>query len=68
VPERAPLKTLSEAFLARKEFTGANGLNVMTICWPSPQACLPLLHMAELPCLYDDFTIVVHLGPHTPAG
>jgi Mlc titration factor MtfA (ptsG expression regulator) len=66
VPERARLKTLSEAFLARKEFTGANGLNVtddMAVAIAA-QACLPLLHMGRAGSrLYDDFTgIVVHPG------
>lgn len=65
-PERARLKTLSEAFLTSKEFTGANGLNVtddMAVAIAA-QACLPLLHMGKAGSrLYDDFTgIVVHPG------
>lgn len=65
-PERHQLKKLSEAFLARKEFSGAHGLQVtdgMAVAIAA-QACLPLLHMGKAGArLYDDFTgIVVHPG------
>ena len=65
-PERTQLKTLSEAFLASKEFSGAQGLQVtddMAVAIAA-QACLPLLHMGKAGArLYDDFTgIVVHPG------
>lgn len=65
-PERSQLKKLSEAFLARKEFSGAHGLQVtddMAVAIAA-QACLPLLHMGKAGArLYDDFTgIVVHPG------
>ena len=65
-PERSQLKILSEAFLTRKEFSGAHGLQVtddMAVAIAA-QACLPLLHMGKAGArLYDDFTgIVVHSG------
>jgi hypothetical protein len=55
--------------LARKEFSGANGLNVMTT-WLAIAAGLfaVVAHGQAASRLYDDFTIVVHQGPHTPAG
>ena len=64
--ERTQLKKLSEAFLTRKEFSGAHGLKVtddMAVAIAA-QACLPLLHMGKAGArLYDDFTgIVVHSG------
>lgn len=64
--ERSHLKHLSEAFLARKEFSGAHGLEVtdaMAVAIAA-QACLPLLHMGQAgKQLYEDFTgIVVHPG------
>jgi len=67
--ELARLRSLSGAFLARKEFHGAQGLAItdaMAVCIAA-QACLPLLHLGEpgdpLAALrwYDDFIgIVVH--------
>ncbi len=57
------LRSLSERFLAQKEFSGANGLAItdemaVTI---AAQACLPVLHLGL--DWYDDFTgIVVHPG------
>lgn len=67
--EQARLHRLSEHFLARKEFTGAHGLEVtdaMAVA-VAAQACLPLLHMgpSETPedalHWYDDFVgIVMH--------
>jgi Mlc titration factor MtfA (ptsG expression regulator) len=67
-PEQMHLRALSGAFLARKEFHGANGLEVtdtmaLTV---AAQACLPLLHLgAGTGALdwYGDFVgIVLHPG------
>ena len=59
--EREVLRTLGSAFLARKEFSGAQGLVVtdeMAVAIAA-QACLPILHL-DL-SLYDSFVgIVVH--------
>ncbi|MCO5979124.1 zinc-dependent peptidase [Ideonella sp. NS12-5] len=59
--EREALRALSSAFLARKEFSGAQGLVVtdeMAVAIAA-QACLPILHL-DL-SLYDGFVgIVVH--------
>lgn len=59
--EREALRTLSSAFLTRKEFSGAQGLVVsdeMAVAIAA-QACLPILHL-DL-SLYDGFIgIVVH--------
>jgi MtfA peptidase len=62
--ELAHLRTLSAQFLARKEFTGAQGLQIndwmaLTI---AVQACLPLVHWGPKALRwYDDFVgIVVH--------
>lgn len=59
--EREALRALSSAFLARKEFSGAQGLLVsdeMAVAIAA-QACLPILHL-DL-SLYDGFVgIVVH--------
>ena len=67
--ERERLRRLSMHFLARKEFTGAHGLEVtdaMAVA-VAAQACLPLLHLgpADAPeqalRWYDDFVgIVMH--------
>jgi Mlc titration factor MtfA (ptsG expression regulator) len=69
--ERAHLRELTGAFLARKEFHGAGGLVVtdaMAVA-VAAQACLPLLHLAapDRPqaalAWYDDFVgIVLHPG------
>ena len=59
--ELAQLRRLSTLFLARKEFTGAGGLQpgdemVVAI---AAQACLPILHLGL--AVYDGFVgIVVH--------
>lgn len=62
------LRTLTEAFLAHKEFHGANGLRItdaMAIAIAA-QACLPVLQLRaplEGIAWYDDFVgIVVHPG------
>lgn len=59
--ESEALRTLSSSFLARKEFSGAQGLVVtdeMAVAIAA-QACLPILHL-DL-ALYDGFVgIVVH--------
>lgn len=57
------LRDLSRRFLAHKEFSGANGLQVtdeMAVAIAA-QACLPVLNLGLK--LYDDFKgIVVHPG------
>ena len=68
-PHQARLRRLATHFLARKEFTGAHGLEVtdaMAVA-VAAQACLPLLHLgpADEPEAalhwYDDFVgIVMH--------
>lgn len=64
--EQARLRALAAAFLARKEFHGAQGLRVsdaMALA-VATQACLPLLHLGPIPQVlswYDDFVgIVLH--------
>jgi MtfA peptidase len=65
-PQRDRLRGLCSAFLATKEFHGAQGLTIhdeMALAIAA-QACLPLLHWGPkaLRC-YDDFVmIVVHPG------
>lgn len=69
--ERARLRVLAAHFLARKQFTGAHGLQVsdaMALA-VAAQACLPLLHLGPLDApekalhWYDDFVgIVMHPG------
>ncbi len=57
------LRSLTERFLAQKEFSGAHGLQItdeMGVAIAA-QACLPVLHLGL--GWYDDFTgIVVHPG------
>lgn len=57
------LRSLTEHFLAQKEFSGAHGLEItdeMAVAIAA-QACLPVLHLGL--DWYDDFTgIVVHPG------
>lgn len=66
VREQTRLRDLSQQFLARKEFCGAQGLVVtdaMAVAI-AVQACVPLMNLAE-PAIrhYDGFTgIVVHPG------
>jgi hypothetical protein len=65
--EQVRLAQLSSRFLAHKEFSGTQGLQVsdeMAVAIAA-QACLPLLHMGPAGArLYDDFKgIVVHPGP-----
>ena len=67
-PRQQRLRVLSAAFLQRKEFHGAHGLEVtdaMALC-VAAQACLPLVDMGEgLAALgwYGDFVgIVLHPG------
>jgi MtfA peptidase len=59
--DREALRRLATLFLDRKEFTGANGLQVtdeMAVAIAA-QACLPVLHLGLQ--AYDDFVgIVVH--------
>ena len=61
IDDAARLRELSTLFLANKEFTGVDGLEVddaMAVAIAA-QACLPILHL-ELAC-YDSFVgIVVH--------
>lgn len=61
--DRAELRQLTSRFLAHKEFTGAQGLQVsdaMAVAIAA-QACLPVLHIGLR--WYDDFKgIVVHAG------
>lgn len=66
LPEQARLRALAAAFLARKEFHGAQDLQVtdaMALA-VAAQACLPLLHLGPVPRVlawYDDFVgIVLH--------
>ena len=68
-PDQARLRRLAMHFLARKEFTGAHGLEVtdaMAVA-VAAQACLPLLHLGppdtpeDALHWYDDFVgIVMH--------
>lgn len=57
------LRSLTERFLAQKEFSGAHGLQITDeiAVAIAAQACLPVLHLGL--DWYDDFTgIVVHPG------
>ena len=62
-PEQLRLRSMTGQFLAQKEFSGAQGLQVtdaMAVAIAA-QACLPVLHLSLR--LYDDFKgIVLHPG------
>ncbi len=64
-PDQWRLHSLTQQFLAAKEFYGANGLVItdQIAVDIAAQACLPVLHLRQGLGWYDDFVgIVVHPG------